>query len=121
MNNSFIVTKQYYQQMDVVVEELLLDALNEAKVVFKKGVSGTLILGDKQERIFTALPEHFTLSDHDIHIVNSQDINKDIEQLRALIPEFIKSGSMDAEVAVEAATTKSLTGLKQYLHQAIRR
>jgi hypothetical protein len=33
--------------MDVIVEELLLDALNEAKIVFKKGLKGCIILGDK--------------------------------------------------------------------------
>ena len=34
--------------MDVVVEEILLDALNLAKIVFKKGLQGTIILGDKR-------------------------------------------------------------------------
>jgi hypothetical protein len=62
--------------MDVVVEEILLDALNLAKIVFKKGLQGTIILGDKRQRVFTALPEHFTISDYDIHIVTSSDITK---------------------------------------------
>jgi len=47
VNNSFTITKQYYQQMDVVVEEMLLDALNLAKIVFKNGLTGTIVLGDK--------------------------------------------------------------------------
>jgi hypothetical protein len=33
--------------MDCIVEEMLLDALNCAKVVFKNGLTGTIILGDK--------------------------------------------------------------------------
>jgi hypothetical protein len=57
--------------MDTVVEEILLDSLNQAKIVYKNGLSGVIILGDKQSRIFTALPEYFTLSDYDIHIVNT--------------------------------------------------
>lgn len=121
VNNSYNVTKQYTQQMDTCVEEILLDSLNVAKVVYKKGLTGVLILGEKQQKIFTALPEHFTMTDYDIHVVNSSDITKDMEQLRALIPEFIKAGSMDAEIAVEAATTKSYSQLKQDLHTAIRR
>jgi hypothetical protein len=62
--------------MDVVVEEMLLDALNLAKIVFKNGLTGTIILGDKYQRIFTALPEYFTVSDWDIHIVTSSDITR---------------------------------------------
>jgi hypothetical protein len=60
--------------MDTITEELLLDALNVAKIVYKNGLSGRLILGDKQSLIFTALPEYFTLSDYDIHIVSSTDV-----------------------------------------------
>nr|DAR22921.1 MAG TPA: hypothetical protein [Caudoviricetes sp.] len=33
--------------MDLVVNEMLLDCLNLAKVVFKNGLTGTIILGDK--------------------------------------------------------------------------
>lgn len=31
VNNSFTISKQWYQQMDTLTEEMLLDALNEAK------------------------------------------------------------------------------------------
>jgi hypothetical protein len=33
--------------MDLVTNELLLDALNIAKVVYKNGLTGVIILGDK--------------------------------------------------------------------------
>jgi len=33
--------------MDLIVCEMLLDALNQAKIVYKKGLTGTIILGDK--------------------------------------------------------------------------
>jgi hypothetical protein len=65
--------------MDTVTEEILLDALNEAKTVFKNGLTGTLILGDRQVRVFTALPEHFTMSDFDVHITSSSDMTRDTE------------------------------------------
>jgi len=32
--------------MDLVVNEILLDSLNEAKIVWKEGLVGTLILGE---------------------------------------------------------------------------
>lgn len=121
VNNSYIISRQWYQQMDTIVEELLLDALNQAKIVFKKGKTGTLILGDKQVRIFTALPEYFTMSDYDIHIVNTQDIIKDTEQLRALVPQFIQGNIVDPEVIIDIATSKSLSSIKTNLHKSIQK
>ena len=119
VNNSFIVTKQYYHQMDLVVNEILLDCLNEAKIVYKKGLTGTIILGDKYQRIFTALPEYFTLTDHDIRIVTSADIVKDLEQIKAIIPEFVKSGGLPPDLIVEALTSKSIPDLKYKIKKAM--
>ena len=120
-NNSFIITKHYYQQMDLLVIEMLLDALNCGKIVFKKGLKGTLILGDYQQKIFTALPEHFTISDHDVRILTSSEVIQDMQQIKTLIPEFIKSGSMDSSIIFEALTARSLTELKSKVSLAIKK
>ena len=119
--NSYIITKQYYQQMDLVTAELLLDSLNTGKIVYKKGLTGTIILGDKYQKIFTALPEYFTVSDHDIHIVTSSEVMQDLQTIKSLIPEFIKSGSVDPEIVFEAMTSKSMTDLKQKAILAMRK
>ena len=118
-NNSFIITKQYYQQMDLVVNEMLLDTLNVAKRVFKNGITGTLILGDKYQKIFTALPEHFTLTDYDVHIVTTTDIIKDLEYIKSTIPDFIKSQSLDPFIIFEAITSKSPADLKYKVKKAM--
>ena len=119
-NNSFIITKQYYHQMDLVVNEMLLDCLNLAKVVFKNGLTGTIILGDKYQKVFTALPEYFTMTDHDIRIITSTDIVKDLEQIKNLIPEFVKSGGLPPDIIIEAITSKSIPDLKYKIKRAIR-
>ena len=118
-NNSFIVTKQYNHQMDLIVNEILLDCLNLAKIVYKNGIEGTIILGDKFQKIFTALPEHFTLTDHDIRIITSGDIVKDLEQVRAIIPEFVKAGGLPPDIIIEAITCKSLPDLKYKIKLAL--
>lgn len=118
-NNSFIITKQYYHQMDLVVNEMLLDCLNLAKIVFKNGVSGTLILGDKYQRVFTALPEYFTMTDHDVRIITSSEIVKDLEQIKQLIPEFVKTGGLPPDIIIEAVTSKSIPDLKQKIRKAL--
>ena len=65
--------------MDLVTTEILLDCLNIGKVVFKKGLKGTIILGDHYQQVFTALPEHFTMTDYDIHIVSSTEVMEDLQ------------------------------------------
>ena len=107
--------------MDTIVEELLLDSLNEAKIVFKNGLRGQLILGDKQQKVFTALPEYFTLTDYDIHITTSSDLTKQLEQLKSIIPEFVKAGALAPDLVVEAMTTTSLTDLKQKIAKAMKK
>lgn len=119
VNNSYIVTKQYYHQMDLIVNEMLLDCLNEAKVVYKNGLTGTIILGDKYQKVFTAMPKYFTLTDHDIRIITSSDIVKDLEQIKAIIPEFVKSGGLPPDIIIEAITCKSIPDLKQKVKRAM--
>ncbi len=121
VTNSFIITKQYYHQMDLIVNEMLLDCLNLAKVVFKKGLTGTLILGDKYQKIFTALPEYFTLTDHDIRIITTSDVVKDLEIIKAVIPEFVKSGGLPPDIIIEALTSKSIPELKQKIKIAMKK
>lgn len=121
VQNSFTITKQYYQQMDCLTEEIMLDVLNCAKKVFKKGLTGTIILGDKLQKIFTALPENFTTSDYDVHVSTSTDIIKDTEQLRALVPELVKAQLLGPEVIIDIMTTKDLSGLKQRIRKAIQK
>lgn len=119
-NNSFIITKQYNHQMDLIVNEMLLDCLNLAKVVYKKGLTGTIILGDKYQKIFTALPEYFTLTDYDVRIITSSDVIRDLEQVKQIIPEFVKSGGLPPDIIIEAITCRSLPDLKLKIQKAMK-
>lgn len=121
IKNSFTVTKQYYQQMDLLTNELLIDCLNTAKIVYKKGITGALILGDKGVKVFTALPEYFTVTDFDIHIAPSTNVIQDMELIKQLIPEFIKAGNVDPSIIVEAITSRSLTELKTNVSESLKK
>ena len=116
--NSFTITKPFYQQMDMLVIDILGDCLDIAKIVWKNGLTGTIILGDKLQRIFTALPEHFTHTDYDIHIVPSTRILKDMQNMQNIIVELIKGGLMDPDMATEALTSRSLTELKDIISKS---
>ena len=118
--NSFIVTKHYFQQMDLITCEILLASLNQAKTTFKKGLKGTIILGDKYQKIFTALPEHFTVTDYDIHVVSSTEVMEDIQTIKSMVPELVKMQAITPDIIVEALTSKSLTDLKYRIQKAMK-
>ena len=120
MQQSYIITKQYYQAMDLLVREMLLDCLNMSKIVFKNGLSGTLILGQNQKQIFTALPEYFTMSDQDIHIADSQEIIKERETIKQLTMELTKGGMVDPDILIAVSTSTSLTEMKLAVAKSIK-
>ena len=119
VTNSFTITKPYYQQMDLVTCEILTDCLNLAKVVFRNGLEGTLILGEHQQQIFTALPQYFTFTDYDIHVTPSTEIMQDMQTIKSMLPDLIKSGLVSADIIFEAVTAKSLTQLKLAVKKAL--
>jgi hypothetical protein len=116
--NSFTITKPFYLQMDTLINDLLLDCLNISKIVWKNGLTGSIVLGDHLQKVFTSLPEHFTLSDHDVHIVSSTQILKDYQQMQQFVVELIKAGLLEPDIAAEAVTCKSMTELKIKLSKA---
>lgn len=119
VKNSSMITKQYYYMMDLICRESLLDLLNVAKIVYKDGVSGTIVLGDRLNKIFTALPEYFTLTDFDLHIADSSEIIKEEETIKEITMELTKSGLVDADVIIEAIGSNSLTSMKTSVRNSL--
>ena len=118
--NSYIVTKWIYQQMDSLDRDILMDALDIGKQAYKDGLQGELILG-KERRTFVALPEHFTMSDFDVHLPSSTKLLQDAEVLKGVIGEFVKSGQYEPDIIMEAITAESITELKQSINEAYKR
>lgn len=121
VENSYIITKQYYQQMDVLTCEILTDCLNQAKKTWKNGVTGTIILGDGQQAVFTALPDEFTVTDYDITVVDTTDILQQMEQIWQVVPQLITSNLLPAEVLVDVMTSKSLTDIRDKVQMGMRK
>ena len=121
IKNSALITKQYYQLMDLMTREILIDIINLSKIVYKNGISGTLILGERLNKVFTSLPEYYCFTDHDIHVTDSSDIIKDQETIKQVSIEFVKGGVVDPEIILESITAKSLTKMKSDILSAINR
>ena len=120
IHQSTLLTKQYFHAMDLMYKEVNYDMLNLAKYVYKDGISGTIILGDRYVKTFTALPEHYTMTDFDLHISDSAETFEARQQIQALNIEFIKGGLVDAKDAIEIIRAKNMTQLKRYIDKAIK-
>lgn len=119
IRNSNFITKQYYHTMDLITREVLIDILNVSKIVYKNGVTGNIVLGEKLNRVFTALPEHFTITDYDVHIDDSSEIIKEQEIIKQLAIEFTKGNVVDPDIILETVTAKGLTKLKADVLEAL--
>ena len=121
VRQSSYITKQYYHIMDIMTREILLDILDVSKVVYKKGLTGTLVLGEHYNKIFTALPEYFTITDYDIHITDTSEILQEFETIKQLGMEFSKNNMMDPHIIIEIITSKSLSKMKRSVQASLKK
>ena len=117
---STLLTKQYFTAMDLMLKEVYYDLLNLAKQVYPNGMSGNIVLGPKLVKVFTALPEHYTLTDFDIHLQDSTETFQSRETVKGLAAEMIKGGIADAEMILDIITAKNITELKRNVSASIR-
>lgn len=119
IRQSSLLTKQYFTAMDSLYKEINYDLLNLAKVVYKNGICGTIINGTKLNKIFTALPQYYTMTDFDLHIQDSSEVYAAIESLKSASVEMIKSGQVDTSMIVNIILAKNMTELKNYINEAV--
>lgn len=119
MQQSYIITKRYYQAMDTLVKEILSDCIDMAKVVYKEGMTGQLVLGDMKE-IFTILPEYYTFTSYDVQLADSAEIIKEQELIKQLSMQLASQGQVDPEILLIVSTSKSLTEMKELTLKSIR-
>ena len=119
MQQSYIITKRYYQAMDTLVKEMLSDCIDMAKIVYKEGLTGQLILGDKRE-IINILPEYYTFTSYDINLADTTEIMKEQELIKQLALQLVGSNQFDPEILMIVSTSKSLTEMKELSMKCIK-
>ncbi len=120
IKQSTLLTKQYFSAMDLLYKEINYDLLNLAKIVYKDGLCGTLINGNKLNQIFTSLPKYYTMTDFDIHIQDSTETFQAKENLRASAMELVKAGQADPSMLVNIMTARNITDLRSYIENAVK-
>lgn len=117
---SMLLTKQIFKAMDSIYKEANYDMLNSAKLIWPNGITGTIVLGNRA-KIFTALPEHYTITDFDIHIEDSTKSYQNVQSLMSISGDLIKSGAADLGDITNIMTASSITELKRYIERSINR
>jgi uncharacterized protein YggL (DUF469 family) len=96
-----------------------MDCLDMAKIVYKKGLTGQIILGD-QKTIFEVAPQYYTTTSFDIHLADSAEIIKEQEMIKQLAMQFAGSNLVDPETLFIMATSKSLTEMREAAIKSLR-
>lgn len=119
MQQSYIITKRYYQAMDTLVKEMLTDCIDIAKIVYKEGLTGQIILGDQRE-IINILPEYYSSTSYDINLADTAEIMKEQELIKQLAMQLVSNNQFDPELLLIVSTSKSLTEMKELAMKSIR-
>lgn len=120
VRTTMLLTKQFFKAMDNIYKEINYDLLNLAKLVWKNGLTGTIVLGNSA-KIFTALPEYYTVTDFDVHIEDSTQCYQNMQSLNAISGEMIKAGMVDFADITNIVTASSMTELKRNMNRSIQR
>lgn len=78
-------------------------------------------MGNKYSKIFTALPQYYTVTDFDIHIEDSTKSYQNVQSLISIAGDLIKSGVADLADITNIITSSSITELKRYIDRSIKK
>lgn len=109
MRQSMVINKPLFNLMDSMMRQVLTDMIDLSKVSFREGKYGSLLLGDYRSKIFSIEPQYFCFSDHDIHIVDSNQITEERQKIESLTMELVKAQALSASIAYDIITSSSLS------------
>lgn len=105
--------------MDTLVKEMLLDCIDIAKIVWKDGFYGEIILGDEVKTL-QILPEYYTMTSFGIDFKDSAEAIKEQEAVKSLAASYMQSNMMDPEILFTISTSNSLSEMKELALKSIR-
>jgi hypothetical protein len=121
MQQGALSTKPYFLLIGEIMRACLTDLVNESRISYSKGKKGALLLGNGQRQIFTVEPGTFCNADHNVFFSDTGDEQRQLEQVQQLAIKFADAQLVDAEIAVDMITMKSLGAGKRELKRAIRK
>ena len=118
IEQSTIVTQPMLQLHNTVVKMALTDHLNHCRMAYQDGYPGLFTLGKKGREIFTNAHEQFKLADFDVHVSDSSDEIKSIEEIKLMSRELALAMQIDPTFLFDMVGSKSLTHIKELAKSA---
>jgi hypothetical protein len=118
IEQSTVVTQPMLLLHNTVMKMALSDHLNHCRMAYKKGYPGLYGMGSYGKAIYSKAHEDFTLADFDVHISDSSEVIKAIEEVKELSKELAIAKNVDASFLFDLIGNKSLTHVKELAKQA---
>lgn len=118
IENSNVITKPLYQTINTVTRDLILDAMNVFKQSFSKGYVGTMLLNQETVETINLDPKYYTLTDYGVFVVDSDEANTKLDNMKKLAPEFIKTGSVGIDIITKIINSDSIEEINSIVDEA---
>lgn len=115
-----LITKDLFELLYNIRENILTDMINNAQICYKKGKRGSYVVGTRSV-LFEVIPKNFCFTDFNIHILNvSRDFEK-IQKVMSIIPQLIDRGTLEDNVAIKTAMADSATEIIDIVESSMER
>lgn len=119
LQGAAVVSQSFFSSFDHLAEQFMTDVANALRIAYGKGLTGSILLGEAGQRLFSIKSKQFPLAFLNVHISNSGEIERDLDAIRNAAMEFIKAGALQADIAVDMVTLKSLTEIKKKIKDSM--
>lgn len=112
IQGSEIVTAPLFATYDEIVEQYLTDLVNACRIAYSEGLVGKILLGEDGQKVFSIKSKQFNLAYLNVHVNMDGSEQRDLEDVKLVAHKLIDNQMLDAKIAFDVITIKSLTELK---------
>lgn len=117
--NSTLVTAPIAAVHNSVIKMALTDLLNASRVAYQKGKRGAYILGEYGQKLFTIDGKKIQLAEYDVHVSDSGEEIRKLQEFQMLADKFVTAGAIDPEAAIDMFASSSLSEVKQRFKESL--
>ena len=118
IEQSTVVTQPILMVHNTVIKMALSDHLNHCRMAYKEGYPGLFAMGRYGKKIFSKAHKQFTLADFGVHISDSSEVIRAIEEIKGISKELALALKINPSFLFDMAGNKSLTHVRELAKQA---